>query len=487
VSRFLQFSGWIPAIVVLILVTTTPPFASPDGIEAVAAGACVLTPGADCVGLELWFWPPALGLIGGALSHLGLSVSVAATLLSLGFGALAMVPLGRLAARIGGPLALWLAPMLVLCVPDLRLHLMMGDARPIALFGLLWAWELTLSRGRVGWIAAACALAVLARTESLAPIGLLFGYGLIKDYKSWRNPRTWLVFLLLMAPYWLALSWVSGHPSLSSQGWQSQVYPWLDQLPMTWLELDLAAGARDTPFRLLLSSGSGAGVPGGSPPLGLDLWVLRKGMRHAVAWWCLPLCVFSLRQGQASWAALLLALPALAITALMPQAQDFVLPAKNLLPMGWAVALLAGGGLARLSTRIRLPKLGLGVVTLALAASLPQQGMIGGDARLSNGLFSDLPQGSVAAALSTAPEVLRSGRTRRRLPSPWAAKAWLEGPERSNYLVFSSQDLPFIQRSLAVIQENAELEVHTIRRGPVDSVVLVAIEPRGPKHDSGAP
>ena len=47
-SRFAQFSGWIPAIVVLILVTTTPPFASPDGIEAVAAGACVLTPGADC-------------------------------------------------------------------------------------------------------------------------------------------------------------------------------------------------------------------------------------------------------------------------------------------------------------------------------------------------------------------------------------------------------------------------------------------------------
>ena len=64
---------------------------------------------------------------------------------------------------------------------------------------------------------------------------------------------------------------------------------------------------------------------------------------------------------------------------------------------------------------------------------------------------------------------------------------WLEGPERSDYLVFSSQDLPFVQRSLAVIQENAELEVHTIRRGPVDLVVLVAIEPRGPKHDSGAP
>jgi hypothetical protein len=455
----------------LILVTTTPPFASPDGIEAVAAGACVLTPGADCTGLELWFWPPALGLIGGALSRLGLSVSVAATLLSLSFGALAMVPLGKLAARIGGPLALWLAPMLVLCVPDLRLHLMMGDARPIALFGLLWAWELTLSRGKAGWIAAACALAVLSRTEALAPVGLLFLYGLISERRSTKNPQIWGLFLLFMAPYWLALSWVSGHLSLSSQGWQSQVYPWLEQLPMTWLEFDLAAGARGTPFRLLLSSGSG-----GSAPLVLDLWVLGEGIQHAVAWWALPLCALSLRRGQAVWAAMLLALPALAITALMPQAQDFVLPAKNLLPLGWAVALLAGGGLARLSARIQLPAVGLGLVTLALAASLPQQQMIGGDARLSNGLFSALPEGSVAAALSTAPEVLRSGRTRRRIPSPWAAKAWLEGPERSDYLVFGSPDLPFVQRSLAVMEQHAELEVRIIRRGPVDSVVVVAIK-----------
>jgi hypothetical protein len=480
VSRFAQFSGWIPAIVMLILVTTTPPFASPDGIEAVAAGACALTPGADCAGLELWFWPPALGLIGGALSRLGLSVSVAATLLSLGFGALAMVPLGKLAARLGGPLGLWLAPMFVLCVPDLRLHLMMGDARPIALFGLLWAWELTLSRGRAGWIAAACALAVLSRTESLAPVGLLFLFSLATDLKNPKNPRVWGLFLLMMAPYWLALSWVSGHFSLSSQGWQSQVYPWLDQLPMTWLELDLAAGARDTPFRLLLSSRSGGGVSGGSPPMGLDLWVLGEGIQHAVSWWSLPLCVFALRRGQATWAALLLALPALAITALMPQAQDFVLPAKNLLPLGWAVALLAGGGLARLSSRIRLPAVGLGAVTLALVASLPQHVMIGGDARLSNGLFASLPPGSVAAALSTAPEVLRSGRLRRRIPSPWAAKAWLEGPERSDYLVFGSPDLPFVQRSLSVMQENAELEVHTIRRGPMDTVVVVAIKQSPP-------
>lgn len=473
-SRLKEFSGWIPAIVLLILVTTTPPFSSPDGIEAVAAGACVLTPGADCAGLEIWFWPPALGLIGGALSRLGLSVSVAATMVSLCFGALAMVPLGKLAARIGGPLALWLAPMLVLCVPDLRLHLMMGDARPIALFGLLWAWELSLSRGRAGWIALACGLAVLARTESLAPVGLLFLYSLAVAPKSTKNPRIWALFLLMVAPYWLALSWVSGHLSLSSQGWQSQVYPWLDQLPMTWLELDLAAGARGTPFRLLLSSGSG-----GSPPLVFDPWVLGEGIQHAVAWWCLPLCALSLRRGQAIWAALLFALPALAITALMPQAQDFVLPAKNLLPLGWGVALLAGGGLARLSARVELPAVGLGVVGLALAASLPQQVMIGGDARLSNGLFAALPDGSVAAALSTAPEVLRSGRTRRRIPSPWAAKAWLEGPERSDYLVFASPDLPFVQRSLAVIQENAEVEVRTIRRGPVDSVVVVAIKPRG--------
>lgn len=470
-QRLAGFSEWIPAAAMLILVTTTPPFSSPDGIEAVAAGACALTPGADCTGLELWFWPPALGFFGGVAAKLGLSVSVAATLVSLAFGALALVPLGRLSARIGGPLARWLAPMVVLCVPALRLHLMMGDARPIALFGLLWAWELGLGKGRGVWIGAACALAVLARTESLAPAGLLMLYLLAKDLRGWRNPRIWVAFAACVLPYWLSLSWAAGHPAISSQGWQSQVYPWLDQLPMTWLEFDLAAGARGTPMRQLLSSGSG-----GSAPLVLDHWVLMEGIQFAVAWWCLPFCLLVLRRGQAVWAAVLFAAPAVAVTALMPQAQDFVLPAKNLLPLGWAVALLAGGGMARLLARVERPALGLGALTLVLAASLPQQVMIGGDARLTSGLFDPLPEGSVAAALSTAPEVLRSGRTRRRIPSPWAAKAWLEGPERADFLVFSTPDLPFVQRSLAVLEQNAELEVRTIRQGPVDTVVVVAIK-----------
>lgn len=470
-ARLLDYQLWIPGVAMPLLVSITPPFLSPDGVEAVSAGACALSPGMDCAGLELWFWPPAFGLLGGVLVNLGLDPGVAATWLSLLCGALALIPLSRLAQRLGGPLAAWTAPLLLLSVPDLRLHLMMGDARPMALLGLLWAWELALARKLPVLVGLMAGLSVLARTEMLLPVAALMAW------LGWYERRTLLrvapALALSLLPYWIALSLAAGRPTISSQGWQSQVYPWLQSLPMTWLELDLAAGARGTPFRVLLS-GSQAGPGGGS--VGLDLGVLSLSIQRTTTVMVLALAALGIRQRGATVALLALGLPALAVTALLPQAQDLLLPAKNLLPFGWVLAALAASGLSRIAHLSR-EWVALAVAAILLLLSLPRAVDVAApdDSIFSEAVLADLEPGSAGVALSTAPLVLRAGWERHRIPSPWAARAWLEGPERADYLVLSTLDQPFVSRSLAELQAHATLEPVLIHQGALDTLVVVRI------------
>lgn len=479
----------LPALFALGLLLTTPPFLSADGMEQAMAGRCMwwsLQQEGACAGLEPWFWPPAFPFLVGGLTGI-LPPATALLVVSLGLAGLLVLPLALLARRAGGPGAGLVLLPLLLAIEPLRRHLLMGDARTLAMLALATAWLLALdlpgARPRLRALAVGLlgGLAILSRPEALLLVGVL---GL---YLLWRQrrlvPVVALGILALALPYWAALSLEAGGLTLTGRSWQGGAYGWLATLHEDWVKLDLSAGSRGSPLRSRLI---GADVSGGAPPTADPAEALRWGafmLRRSVPVWLAPLAAWgawSLRRGpgrEVLLATALLALPSFPI-ALLPQAQDEALPTTNLQLFLCALAVLAAAGLGRLADRGRTASARAAILSggaglcLALGLLLPlkQEGRDAQDPTLAQAAswlqaHTDEHE-AVAVSLSASPAVHLAERRRVHLPSPWAVASWLDDPGRPDWLLYSHLDRPFASGTLReLVRQERVRQVAVIRDG----------------------
>ena len=348
-----------PALVTLIVVFGAGPLLSPDGVEMAAGGRCLwrlpLDP-SGCAGLEPWFWPPTFSLLSGLLA-LALDPAVAALLAGLASFVALTLAAGVLGSRLGGPLAGALIPLVLAATPTLRSHALMGDARDLALALVFGAAALlsapSVSRRALLGAGALLGLAILTREEAAAPAALLSLVALGRL----RAPGALvpLVAACVSAPMVLFLSVRAGHLVPTPRSWQGPAARWVEAWPREWVFAELSAGTRGAPLRALLSQQDvassrapfdlGVAVPflvdaarGALPPLLAALAVV--GVVSAVA--------NRKRSSVQAWTLAVLGAAALPYAAigLLPEAQDAVVPANNILALVVATGILGGVGLA---------------------------------------------------------------------------------------------------------------------------------------------
>lgn len=473
-----------PALLVVALALGGAPLvASPDGVEMASAGRCVwaaLGAVEACAGQEPTQWPPVFPLVAGGLAFL-LDLDHAAILVSLVGTGLLAVALAGLAARGGAVGASWWVPFLMGCVPALRAQAVFGEGRSLALAGVfgaaVWATRAQGSRRAALWMGACVGLAVLTRAEMLAAGGLVLGLAAVR----WRAVALWALVPLAatLGPYWAWLSWVAGRPTWSARGAQLAAFGWLDVIPLDWVRMELAAGTWGTPLRQMLStSGAGAGHPPTLDPEAGLAW-FAYALPYAVPVWLglLGLAGLWVAGRSRAWvpvaALAAVALPAVGVS-LLPY-QDAVMPSSNLLPLVCALvglgAMAASWAAARLDGLRRRPvrlgavavALGIGGVAAVSAAVAPEAGVRAEPAVhvAAQGWVRQVvaQDERVGAGMATAPLVLRAGRRRARLPSPWSVPAWLAGPERPEWILVSDLDAPGVDRTLSLIVADADVQL----------------------------
>ncbi len=484
----------VPAVLVLVLGLGAHPVLSPDAIELALAGRCwvagAVSP-ALCEGTEPWFWPPGFPALLG-LPALVLDPALAALLGGLlAYGLLGGV-LARLGLVLGGPPAAVLAPLMLLGVPTLRAHALMGDARGLALAWILAAILVCHKvPSRRGAVAAGVLLgaAVLTREESLGAAVLVGGVALARSWTSWPVLPT---ALGVAAPWTLFLSLRAGHFVPTSRSWQGAAARWVEAFPRQWVFADLSAGARGSPLRTLLSQAAASGT--GEPPSGSAAleWV-ATALPATLPWPVASLAVLGAAvlwvRTQRSALALLAAgvLPALAVAAL-PAARDPILPANNLLVVHVVACLLAAvalsTGVARLPRRLRGPgTAALGLVVLVAASTTGPFPLFQRDAHpppravaAAADWLAAQPPGRGAGSLVGSAPLHRAGWTRVRLPPPTAAAVtWASNPPE--LVVLSSLDQPDHSLTPRLLQQaGARPVAHVSHEG--DALTLWAFPAR---------
>lgn len=448
-----------PPVLVALLGLGAHPVLSPDAVELAMAGRCLVGGGvapALCVGTEPWFWPPGFPLLIGAPA-LAIDPAVAALLGGLLAYGLLGAALARLGQRLAGPSAALLAPLLLLAVPTLRAHALMGDARGLAL-ALLFAGAVASlgATGRRGFALAGLCLgaAVLTREESVGAAAAVGVVALARSRAAWPVLP---VAAGVAAPWSVFLSLRAGRLVPTSRSWQGAAGRWVDAFPRQWVFAELSAGSRGTPLRTMLSTSAATGT--GDPPslAAAGAWV-AQALPATVPWPVAALAAVGLgvlwargrRAAVATLAAL--AVPALLVAAL-PAARDPILPANNLLVVHVAACLLAAvalaEGLRRLPRPARTPTLGAiaGGVLLG-AATLGPFPLFAADRRpppralaAAATWLAERPPGTGAGSLVGATPLHRAGWTRVRLPPPTvAARSWAADPP--DVAVVTSLDQP---------------------------------------------
>jgi hypothetical protein len=479
--------GYLPALLLLILVLLAPDFTSPDAVEMALAGRCLWRLPVDglagCVGAEPLFWPPAVPLLSGLASAV-LSLPVAATLISLLASALLCRPLMSIAWRLSGTRAAWLAGPLLVAVPAFRIHAAAGDARPLALLALLSALALVISPDLTRRAALASglllALAMLSRPEALFSAGLLVGWA------AWRRrERLWAVvagILAPMIPYWIAISLLAGHPTLTGRSWLSRTTGWLTALPHPWLKQELGFGAWGTPLRVALTTTDAAPLTRAGTDLPAALSWLLTALPPALPLWLVGLALVGLVSLRDRWRLLvplvLLAAP-YAATPLLQAGRDDLLPLNNLLPVLVVGVLLATAGVERLLAH----RAGWAAAAVALAWGLltppPNAALLADPAIFVDSedwLDALLPPDTTVAATQESAQLLHERGIRRGpVPTPWSASAWLTGPHRADYLLLTTQDIPLFLGTLRELIRRDALQVIARRRVGEEWALLLRV------------
>ena len=504
---------WLPAAVLLVLMTA-PVGVSPDGVEMAAAGACLWRTPIDagaCVGLEPWFWPPLFVLMAGLPTVLGLDPGLAAPWVSAVCMALLSLPVAILASRLGGyatasfqrrssssrresgearnSTAGLLAGILLLATPAMRVHAWTGDARSLFLLCLLGAAVLasgSRSRRRAATLGLLLGAACLTRPEGLLYAGVLLVVATVRWSRV--SAAAWGVLGAVVVPYWAVLSMVAGRPVLSSRGWQSAAYGWLQVLPEASVKNELAAGSWGTPLRRVLSTSEvAASVPATLDPSRALSWFAFVVVESVPIWLGLLSVVgLVVMIRQRRWNALMgpgaVALPAL-VVMLIPQAQDPLLPANNALPLLVALVVLSAVGISGLAQPLpaRWRSAAMGVMASgALALGLMDRGLapppdppsaVAAAAWLQDAVG---PTHEVGASLVSAPIVLRARLPRRAVPAPWSQGRWRTTPP--DYLVVSHADLPALSPLLHDLSTRDQLDLAAVL-GTDDWVRIYRVRP----------
>lgn len=484
----------VPAVLVAVLGLGAHPVLSPDAIELALAGRCWVAGAVSpelCEGTEPWFWPPGFPALVG-LPALFLDPALAALLGGLlAYGLLGGV-LARLGLILGGGPAAVLAPLMLLAVPTLRAHALMGDARALALAGILAAilvcHEVPSRRGAVA-AGVLLGAAVLTREESLGAAVLVGGVALVRSRTSWPLlPAA----LGVAAPWTLFLSLRAGHFVPTSRAWQGAAARWVEAFPRQWVFADLSAGSRGSPLRTLLSQAAASGT--GEPPSvsAAVAWV-GTALPATLPW---PVAVLAAGGAAVLWArahrpalALLAGgvVPALAVAAL-PAARDPILPANNLLVVHVVACLLASvalaSGVARLPRKLRGPVTGsLGLVLLLVASNTGAFPLFQRDAHpppravaAAADWLAGQPPGRGAGSLVGSAPLHRAGWTRTRLPPPTAAAvAW--SVDTPDLVVVSSLDQPDHSLTPRLLQQAGARPVAQVSHEG-DAFTLWAFPPR---------
>ena len=472
----------------LVALAFHSPVISPDAVEMAETGRCLWlqTVGASaCEGLELWFWPPLFPLIVGAIS---LVSGVEPTVVGVGLSALSwalvvwlVVDLLRLWIGERLPWACALFPPLLLAVPTFAAYVQNGEARGLGLAFLLLALRSTVRMRRSHpaermasiRVGLCIAMACLCRPEYLLPSGLLLAW------RVWvfRSPWAPGGFLLLMTPYWALLSRQAGQFTVTSRDWLANVGGWLALFPDEWVRMELAAGARDTPVRRVVSTVSDEA----DKRLGLE-WGEVGTFAEFVFLDTLPvaLSAFALVGAVVAWriasrrllfGILLVLAPSVGSLVLL-RVGDTVLPLNNLLPFVVLLALFTsitvGWGVAAWSERASSDQADRVVSVLLICLcwwlavrSPPPVSLLSSEAgAAATSWLGEQSTSKIGVTFASAPIVLRSGHVRTRIPAPWSVPAWLEQPP--DRLVLSSLDLPATLASLRTMERVVGLSTEVV-------------------------
>jgi hypothetical protein len=492
----------LPALVLLATAVLGRPGLLPESLEQLAVGRCLLgldsVPGVDhlplpCAALERDFWSPGWPVVSAA-AGLALGPVVAGGLVSLlAFFALLLAAQRSQLKR--DRLAAALAVLLLGLTPALRLYAWMLDGRMLALALAAWALILTgtgRGDGRRALAAGVLAgLAALCRPEHLLIVVGLAGVQLLAPGARAPAPQTeegrqrepgtlphtsacaqsadpgepraaqqpgrsrlaglaqrplgWfsLGALVILLPYWAALSIGAGRPVLLPRWVQLAGFSLVPVVPEPWARSLVGEGAARLPLREALAAGPWPGDLG--PTVALDplqglRWLGGTAIEVVSPLVLAVALVGAVRMARARrWRhlALLAALAAPSVVAVAtPPGVESELPVATLLPLVVAVVLLVPPALAGLRAVVAVPLVvGLGLLSPQVQApTAPENTPAGRQAAASIGRL--LPSGTpVIASFSTSPVVGLAGWRWVPWPAP------LVDPPPVRYALIGASDV----------------------------------------------
>ncbi|RME27353.1 MAG: hypothetical protein D6798_04755 [Deltaproteobacteria bacterium] len=450
-----------------------PPRLVPESFELVGVGRCLLglsNPTLPCDGLDLLFWSPAHPLLAGALSTL-LPPLAAGGIVSLAGFLGVMLAAGAIGGSLRGRPG-WFAGVLVVgLTPVMQMYAMMLDARILGLAFATGAAALLFPplapgpppdgspvhrRSLVAGLLAGAA--ALTRPEHLLVAG---GLTLV-SLRGGRRPLLSYLggALLLLVPYWVALSLSEGRPTLLPRGVQAAGFALVSVIPEPWARALVGEGAARLPLRTALRAGPWptdiAPAFGLDPLAGLH-WLVTNTRALIQPWsaFVAALGLLRLLRTRATWQ--LLALGALAAPAVVavatPPGIEPELPVATLLPLALVNQLLVAFAIAWVGTAVSRV-VGRRTGAAALVVGAMAIGSLGPRARFPDtpensdagraaaaALARRLPPGSpVLASFRASPLVHLAGMRWVPWPSPWEAGTLLHGDAAPTMALISASD-----------------------------------------------
>ncbi len=457
----------------LLLALLSHPRLVPESFELVGVGRCLLglsNPAMPCGQLDLLFWSPGYPLLAGALSTLFPPLSAGGLVSLAGFLGI-VVAAGALGASLRGRLGWYAGALVVGLTPVLHMYAMMLDARSLGLALAAGAAALLLPRlGSTDHLdegtvhRSSLVAGLLAGAAALTrPEHLLVAAGLA--VVTLRGGRRWTLSylggaLLLLVPYWVALSLAEGRPTLLPRGVQAAGFALVSVVPEPWARELVGEGAVHLPLRSALRAGpwpTDIAPAFGLDPLAGLRWLVSATLALIEPWSALLAVLGLVRLVRARGLWQLLALGALASPAVVavatPPGIEPELPVATLLPIVLVSQLLAAFAIAwagdAVTTAMDRRTGGAALVIGAMAIGLlgprvhfpdtPENSDAGRSAAAA--LARRLPPGSpVLASFRASPLVHLAGMRWVPWPAPWEAGTLLRGSDPPTMALLSASD-----------------------------------------------